>query len=330
MKTRLFPLLLVPALLLSACDAQPAPTQPAPAQPSTTAPQGNPPANRPQGDRPELPDAPSAEALGGEIHSVVNPASGADLYVAVFYPENWDGQSQLPTLVLVPGGSGNSSSFLRGGAVRSTVGQFNQAGIVAVVFDPDGRGQSTGTEDYDGFIQQDGLAAVIRRAAAWPGIDPARVGLVTFSFGITMGAGTLARYPDLPIRFLIDWEGPANREDTGGCDASHLGHLQDVASCDDEVFWGEREASTFIGDVRVPYQRLQSQSDHVQPDNAHAVLMINTAVNGGVPWVRLNSEMTNQIYAPDALPALFPDSMDRMMDTQIAQYALELFDQQKE
>lgn len=262
----------------------------------------------------------------GNEYTVTNPSSGAALYVAVFYPDNWDGQTKLPALVLVPGGNGDSNAFVRPSPSGSTVEVINQAGYAAVIFDPDGRGRSGGTENYDGFIHQDGLAEVIRFAATLPGIAPTNIGLVTYSYGITMGAGALARHPDLPVKFLIDWEGPANRNDTGGCDGAGLGHLKEVASCSDESFWAEREASTFIGQIRVPYQRLQSQKDHVQPDNSHAILMVNNAVGGGVPWVRLNNETPNQTYDPANPPAMLPDNvLDRQQDRFIVEYAKELF-----
>lgn len=260
---------------------------------------------------------------------VTNSSSGAALYVAVYYPENRDGQTKLPALVLVPGGSSDSTSFIKENpAGVSTVSVINETGFVVVVFDPDGRGKSQGKEEYDGFIHQDGLAEAIHFAATLPDVDPARIGLVTFSYGITMGSGALARHPDLPVKFLIDWEGPANRSDTGGCDSSNVGHLKDVASCADETFWAEREASTFIGQIRVPYQRIQSEKDHAQPDYAHTVLMINNAVQGGVPWVRLNDETPNQTYQLDTLPPMLPESMDRQRDQLIARYAQELSGQE--
>lgn len=263
----------------------------------------------------------------GASYTVTNPTSGATLYMAVFYPDDWDGRAKLPTLVLVPGGNGDSSSFIRKPPkAPTTVEVINQAGYAAVVFDPDGRGRSGGTENYNGFIHQDGLSEVIHFAATLPGIDSAKIGLVTYSYGITMGAGALARHPNLPVKFLIDWEGPANRDDTGGCDGAARGHLQKVASCTDEAFWAEREASTFIGQIRVPYQRVQSQTDHVQPDNAHAILMINNALSGGVPWVRLNNEAPNQTYDPANPPAMLPDAvLDLQRDHIIVEYAQELF-----
>lgn len=271
---------------------------------------------------------PTTIATGGDgEYTVTNPSSGAALYVGVFYPDTWGGQTKLPALVLVPGGNGGSSSFTGGDPKgSSTVNVINQAGYVAVVFDPDGRGKSSGKENYNGFIQQDGLAEVIRFVAKLPGIDSANIGLVTYSYGITMGAGVLARYPDLPVKFLIDWEGPANRDDTGGCDSARVGHLKDIASCTDKAFWSEREASTFIAQIRVPYQRLQSQKDHVQPDNTHAILMVNNAVGGRSPWVRLNNNAPNQTYDPKTPPAMLPDNvLDRKQDQFIVECAKELF-----
>ncbi|MBI3161949.1 MAG: hypothetical protein HYZ23_05550 [Chloroflexi bacterium] len=317
MKTKIFLLTLV-ALIAAACTAPATPKSAAsPTRPAVSV----------AGETLQNPSSVPAVQTGDSILTVTNPTSGASLYVEAHYPENWGGQNQLPALVLVPGGSGDSGGFLKPGPAGSTVSIINQAGYVAVVFDPDGRGKSGGTENYNGFIHQDGLAEVIRAISALPGIDPAKIGMVSNSYGITMASGALARYPDLLIQFLIDWEGPANRDDTGGCDGGGLGHLTDVATCDDESFWAEREASTFISQVRVPYQRIQSEKDHVQPDYEHTILMINNAVHGGVSWVRLNNEAPNQTYDANSLPRMLPDSMDKQKDQMIVQYAQELFAQ---
>jgi pimeloyl-ACP methyl ester carboxylesterase len=255
---------------------------------------------------------------GVQQYTVTNPASGASLAVYVNTPTV---SSPAPALILVPGGSGGSSSF------RKPDGEFYafaQAGYVVIVFDPDGRGKSTGREDYNGFMQQDGLAAVIEFAAKLPQVDPARIGLISYSYGVTMASGVLARHPDLPVKFLIDWEGPANRDDTGGCDGAGLGHLTQVASCTDEAFWSQREASTFIGQIRVPYQRIQSEKDHVQPDNAHAILMVNNAVHGGVPWVRLNDLPPNQTYDPANPPAMLAEEDSLVLPALVLKYVKQM------
>ena len=253
---------------------------------------------------------------------LTNPTSGAALHVEVIHPPDWDGSTPLPAIVLVPGGSGDSRAF-RGSAARQPLALL-QAGFAVVIFDPDGRGFSGGEEDYNGFIHQDGLAQVIRFAAALPQVDGDRVGLATISYGITMATGALARHPDLPARFLIDAEGPADRNDTGGCDAAGTGHLGEVAACDDEDFWAQREALTLIAQVAVPYQRLQTATDHVQPDNTHAILMNNAAVNGRSPWVRLNDLQPNQLYDPASPPPLLPDSYDGRWMELFSRYALEM------
>lgn len=267
-----------------------------------------------------------ALASSTETHWVTNPTSGANLFVQVITPEGWNGAA-LPALVLIPGGSGDSSDFIS--RSQRTLMKL-EAGFALVVFDPDGRGQSEGQEDDNGYTHQDGLAAVIEYAAQLPQIDVNRIGLVSYSYGITMASGALARHPDLPIQFLIDWEGPANRNDTGGCDEDNLGHLIGHP-CDDEDFWSQREASTFALKIQVPYQRLQSQEDHVQPDNDHAILMINNATgeafggHGQAPWTRLNDLPINQVFNPNDPPPMLSDDASRNTEQMIITIAQELF-----
>ena len=111
-----------------------------------------------------------------------------------------------------------------------------------------------------------------------------------------MASGSLARHPDLPVAFLMGWEGPAGRNGTGGCDEYHTGHLQEVVDCSDEAFWDEHEALAFITRLDVPFQRLQSDTDHAQPEDDHAIAMIHSAIVGGVPWVRLNDLPANLTF----------------------------------
>jgi len=276
---------------------------------------------------PEDCPADDASPVAGEegVYWVTNPTNGAQLYVRVIRPQNWDGDP-LPTLVLVPGGSGDSSDLLDSPVKTQPL---IDAGFALVVFDPDGRGRSEGVEDDNGYVHQDGLAEIIRFAATLPEVDAAQIGLVSYSYGVTMAAGALVRYPDLPVHFLIDWEGPADRNDTGGCDEAKTGHLQGHP-CDDEDFWREREAATFALHFQVPYQRLQSEKDHAQPDNEHALLMIGNATaqvyggHGKAPWTRLNDLSPNAVYTPDAPPPMIPESDDQRLGVMIARYASEL------
>jgi len=268
-------------------------------------------------------DAPPEDILPGSglqpandenTYWLINPSSNARLFVRVLYPGSWNGES-LPTLVLIPGGAGTIDAEKAQGLVTN--------GFVVIFFDPDGRGNSEGEENLDGYIQQDGLTAVIRAAGSLPGVDKERIGLVSYSYGITMASGALARHPDLQVQFLIDWEGPADRYDTTlGCQTNPRIAWPD---CSDDAAWAEREALTFIGQIGVPYQRLQSDQDHVQPDVSHAIDMVNAAVQGEAPWVRLNDLPPNQSYDPQNPPAMFPEKADATLENLIAKFSQELF-----
>jgi pimeloyl-ACP methyl ester carboxylesterase len=255
-----------------------------------------------------------------DTYWMVNPASGAKLFVVVSYPEG-GGDSPLAAIIMIPGGLG--AKDLENGTDSDTV-RLAAAGYAVIQFDADGRGSSGGNEDYNGFVHQDGLAALILAAGQIPRVDPARLGVISRSYGVTMAAGTLGRHPDLPVRFYIDWEGPADRYyTTSGC--TGVNHGIEWPACSDSAFWSEREAVNFIGSARIPYQRIQSAKDHVQSTNAHAVDMINAAVRGGVPWVRLNDGPVNQTYDPAHPPEMFPDTIDRQLADLFVRYAGELF-----
>jgi len=261
-----------------------------------------------------LPGSGLQPANAENAYWLINPSSKARLFLRVLYPGSWNGES-LPTLVLVPGGVGTIEPEK---AQRLTAN-----GFAVVFFDPDGRGNSEGKEDLGGHIHQDGLTAVIRAAGLLPGVDQGRIGLVSYSYGITMASGALARHPDLVIQFLIDWEGPADRYDTTlGCQPNPRIAWPD---CNDDAAWGEREALTFIAQINAPYQRLQSEKDHAQPDVSHAIDMVNAAVRGGVPWVRLNDLPPNQTYDPQNPPAMFPEKADATLDNLVANIAQEMF-----
>ncbi len=254
-------------------------------------------------------------------HWVINTTSQARLSVQIVTAKGQPA-AKNPTLVMIPGGNGDSQTFT---GRRPIAAELAGARFTVICFDPDGRGQSEGKENYCGFTQQDGLAAVIRWAVTRPEVDAKQIALVSYSYGVTLASGVLARYPKLPVRFFIDWEGPADRNDTAGCDGSRGGHLRQVARCDDEEFWAEHEAAGFIGKIRVPYLRLQSERDHAQPDNTHAIHMVNLALHGGVPVVRLNDALITKPLDPKNPPAWLPEEKDREIPAYIARQAKELF-----
>jgi alpha/beta superfamily hydrolase len=211
---------------------------------------------------------------------------------------------------------------------RRSAQTYADQGFTVVIFDPEGRGASEGEEDLNGHIGQDGLAGIIRTIAMRSEVDPDRIALLSFSFGVTLGSGTLARYPELPIVFFMDWEGPANRVyTTHDCSADHpgIGSTEGMSSCEDDEFWSEREAEAFIASVQVPYQRLQFENDHSQETPEHAVVIVNAAVNGDPPWVRLNDNEPNQTYALSPLPPMLPSSAGNRLNDLVVQIAEELF-----
>ncbi|MGQ0804886.1 MAG: alpha/beta hydrolase family protein [Actinomycetota bacterium] len=238
----------------------------------------------------------SSCAAATETYTVTNPNGGAQLYVDVSRPTA-GAAGDLPVVLLVPGGVGDSTVF----TCRDNVAQqIADAGYVVVAFDPDGRGNSTGTEDEGGTIQQDGLAAVFEFGLTLDGVDADRAAIVTSSYGIAMGSGALVNHPDLPVDLLIDYEGPADRSDLG-CHSDRC----------DEAYWGQREAVTFAAALAVPYVRVQSETDHAQADNEHALKMVNAAFTGGAPLVQLNDFVLTEELGAIPAGVLLPDSYDR-------------------
>jgi hypothetical protein len=230
-------------------------------------------------------------------------------------------------VVLVPGGINPGRMAIHGKEAE----QLARVGMVVVTFNAEGRIdtiapekdlRSEGTEDYNGFRHQDGLCEIVRHVIALPYVTPDNVGIATQSYGITMGAGCAGRYPDLPIKYLVDGEGPpdsfvtTHEPSTLDGDPSNdkvevvydiLDHysLSRDPSEENQAFWSEREAIRFIGAYRGRYLRLQATWDHAQPPwseaeipafdqpplwwhNKHTTDMVNTAVEGGVPWVQVN------------------------------------------
>ncbi len=227
--------------------------------------------------------------------TVTNPANGDQLAVYVYTPPT--GTAPWPALVVAPGGVEPALRSLP----SNRQGAYLQTGFALVLFDPDGRGASTGTEDRGGAASQNGLAAVIDWAAHDSRVDPDRMGLMSLSYGITMASGVLANH-QTPIRFLLDWEGPASRVYTAACGtvSPDRPRAPGWGECGDEAYWSQREAVNFIGRIKVPYQRVQFDRDHVQPTHQHAVDMVAAAEAGGVPWVRINDDEPNKKVTTEA------------------------------
>ncbi|MBI5868480.1 MAG: hypothetical protein HZB43_09365, partial [candidate division Zixibacteria bacterium] len=220
---------------------------------------------------------------------------------------------RFPAVVAVPGGTGAGAPMADNLSYRNLAAN----GFVVVAFNAEGRGSgapgnliSQGVENCGGFLHQDDLKAVIEFVAAQPDVDATNIGVETNSLGIAMGAGALGRYPDLPVKYLIDGEGPHDNRVVTFYDAGHevavCGHwsTETDPSPENVAFWTEREAVRYIGNFRGHYLRMQAELDHAQNPYyfRHAIEMINAAtdsVHGGTGnncWTRMNgSDLGNPI-----------------------------------
>ncbi len=227
---------------------------------------------------------------------------------------------------------------------------FNAAGRVDEKAPEDLR--SEGEEDYNGYRHQDGLAKIVEYVMALDYVIAENVGLRSQSYGITAAAGCAGRHPELAIKYIVDGEGPPNSFVTCHGPRYLAGDLQKYntvkqifgreATWQDDSpenldWWAEREAINFIGQFRGDYLRLQATWDHAQPPdsqadiptyhhpeggprggpawwhNKHTTDIVNAAVAGGVPWVRVNlppqGNAVNATYDVDHPPVYLPGKL---------------------
>jgi len=261
--------------------------------------------------------------------------------------------SVFPAVILVPGGINPGRMEVHGADARA----LSEQGMVVVCFNAEGRIdtlapddlRSEGAEDFNGFRHQEGLANLIEYVAVLDYVDETNIGLKSQSYGITMAAGCVGRYPDLPIRYLIDGEGPPIGFVTCHGPRFLAGDVQkyntvlgifgrlatwQAASQENLDWWYEREAINFIGQFRGSYLRLQATWDHAQPPesqaeiatyhhpggwpgggpawwhNKHTIDIVNAAIAGGVPWVRVNlppqKNAVNATYDASNPPTYLP------------------------
>ena len=203
-----------------------------------------------------------------------------------------------PGLVVSPAIHQGLESLAGTGAVVGAA-ELARQGFVVLVHDPAGRGGSWGEEDFGGPEHQDDVRVAIRAVAADPGCT-GRVGVLALSLGLAAAAGALARWPELPVDWLLDWEGPCDREiiTAGGTRmVPAAGH-----ALDDDGYWAPREAVRHARALRCGYVRLQALPDHAQPDELrHARRMMLAA--SGAAWRQLNHHPRGELPdRPDWLP----------------------------
>jgi dipeptidyl aminopeptidase/acylaminoacyl peptidase len=200
---------------------------------------------------------------------------GYRIRAVLYLPE---GEGPFPAVVLCQDGTDGADD-------RGVIDGEEIAGVGAacVVFDAAGRGQSWGDEDQGGPEHQDEVAQAARLLAARPDIDANRVGLVGLGLGAVMAIGAAARC-GAPVSWVLDWEGPSDRE-TANVEG-------------DDHYWQDREPVHQVGALRCGYVRLQSEDDHALPGEVrHGVRMGYAAAAGDLPWFQVNQHPRG--VAPD-------------------------------
>jgi alpha/beta superfamily hydrolase len=201
-------------------------------------------------------------------------------------------ETPAPAIVLCPGIDDPGAVF---DDIKTpiTADEVARAGFVALRFDPTGRGESWGEEDFGGPEHQDNVDIALRYLTGRADVDGDRVGILSISLGVAMAVGAAARLKT-PAAWILDWEGPCDREviTAGGTImAPASGH-----SLEDDDYWTSREAVCHVGQLSCPYIRLQAEWDHAQPGELrHAYRMIHAAHGGTLPWFQINDHPRNQL-----------------------------------
>ncbi len=195
----------------------------------------------------------------------------------------------LPVVIIVPPGEQAAQ------AMFTYARTIAQGGIAVFCYDPEGRGKSTGTEDYNGPAHQDDLTEVIKYLRSQRGeVDYRNIGILSFFDGTTTAVGSLFKNPKLDVKYLIDLEGPATRDD---CIKQRCPLPKEAGT--DDFFWKDREAFSFIQRIFCRYLRLQCKTDHAMiDDKTYAIRMYNAALKGKSPWARCNYNGTYQELDP--------------------------------
>ena len=305
-----------------------------------------------------LPDEkPEKDAYDTIVESFdIEAPSGNRIYGMIRRPDPDTYASHcFPAVVMVPGGINPGRMLAMGRDAQLLAG----SGMVVVTFNAEGRVddspddlRSEGTEDFNGFRHQDGLCAIVEYVSNLPFAIADNVGISTQSYGITMGAGCAGRNPHIPIKYIVDGEGPPYSFVTCHGPRFLAGDLTKYSTVN-EIFgreatwqdssqnnldwWYEREAINFIGGFQGHYLRLQATWDHAQPPeneadilaythpdgwpgggpawwhNKHASDIVNAAVEGVVPWVRVNlpeqGNGVNATYDAAHMPKFLPGEL---------------------
>jgi len=251
---------------------------------------------------------------------VENPTSGAKLLTTIQFP---DTDEKAPLLLMIPGGLDSGERILEEEMTTTLL----ENGYIVAHFAADGRGESEGEEDYNGYTGQDGMHAVLTYLTSQDYVDNEKIGVISMSYGLVMASGMLARYDEPKVKFYIDWEGPPTKEYVG-CDNKTNQSKLTWPTCDNTDFWSEREGYIFLEQIDIPYLRLQGIDDHAHGrDTYHATIAINAATNGNSPWTRVNGSENpeNTTYTEENPPELIDRSSMNMIPVFVDELAEKFF-----
>ncbi len=247
---------------------------------------------------------------------------GNRLYCHIHRPK---GNNKWPGIVLVPGGLNDGVIFDRWFSLNLRAKDIASQGYAVIHFDPEGRGKSDGKEDFGGNVHQNDLHTVLKYFSSLHYVDANNIGVISFSLGITMATGALAKEPYAPeVKYLFDWEGPSNKYEITMNDKVEF--FKDYPTSND-TFWSLRQACNYIGRIRCGYFRFQCQRDHVQGNyKQHALNLINGALKGKAKWVKCNNNELKSVIEEKGLKKDFWISSWANQKLKMMQYINQLRD----
>jgi len=260
---------------------------------------------------------PEIKFLSNGTASLFVPSlNGKKIAVRITKP---DGDGPFPVLIGVAGADGMY-------AFNSDLStSLHEMGIVRVDFAPQGRGDSEGQDNFNGTVHQEDLKAIVDCIGPLAFVQQDNIGILTYSYGVVLAMGALSRYPEIPIAFLVDWEGPScpgkdfqrgieNKEPWFKRTILLISGRDEVSSEEypklvihgglipDEAYWFERDATRFAENLPCPYLRVQFDPDHAQGTSKyHMMGIINVATENSGQWTRCNDNPANIIYSEEEL-----------------------------
>ena len=207
------------------------------------------------------------------------------------------GHGQFPGVLLCPG-TNDPGTVFNTWSQPVNASELAGMGLVVMSFDPAGRGDSWGPEDYGGPEHQDNLRVALHHLLNHSAVLSDNVGVVAISLGISMACGALAQLGgEGDVRWLIDWEGPSDREiitSHGTIMIPTLGHKMD-----DEVYWRPREAVRHLSSLQCGYVRIQSNHDHAQGTSLFHFERMVEVLKGTheLAWFQINDHKRNEVPA---------------------------------